>query len=689
MLAAGQTVTEEYKADDEVMTGTVKAAGGETVKEYKLIGTEKAPGATIGDVKYATITLAAASAADGDVIVVGKDAQEEIVVPEGKNITIDFAGHRITGKLTNNGEVILRSSVSGGNLYRYSTAAGADPIIDNGGTLTINDIDIRNEGTGSTQANGINNKSGGVVNFNSGVLRGITYGTGWAHAIINAGELNVTGGDIQTFAFGENNGSNIIGISMTGTAKMTMTGGNVYAQTAGKSVQNGNFTVAGIRLQGTSQVTVKGGTVKAVANNPAGFMEPFGIYLQSAGAAATVDGGKIYAETYNDYAFGVKAENGTLDVTGGKIYAAAYHNQKSPNIMGVAIEKAATVNVSGGYLCGYSQNAEKGETYGVRNRGTLNVSGGAFGYNKSGGNCSGIYTNGGTTNYADGVKLINGTAVENIAYAAKDGDVIVEQRDGDRFIGVDVMRDGKAAFSYNEYDKKGYVLNGFKTAGGETITKADFADLTDSTVLDAVYGKVPTYLFLGSSVTFGHANHESSFVNYIASMTDCKVIKEAVSGTTLTDSIANSYVDRLLKRVSKTEKIDHLIVQLSTNDATRDGVTIGTVTASDKKNLTDFNKNTTVGAMEYIIAYAKETWGCKVSFYTNPKFNNANYVTLLNRLDEIKAKWDIGVLDFYNYKDMESLDDATLSSYMADPIHPNAMGYEWMAKQFVNFLNQK
>ena len=52
-------------------------------------------------------------------------------------------------------------------------------------------------------------------------------------------------------------------------------------------------------------------------------------------------------------------------------------------------------------------------------------------------------------------------------------------------------------------------------------------------------------VFLGSSVTKGFAAYGKSFVDMIAARTGATCVKEAVSGTTLVDDNAKSYVTRL------------------------------------------------------------------------------------------------------------------------------------------------
>lgn len=193
----------------------------------------------------------------------------------------------------------------------------------------------------------------------------------------------------------------------------------------------------------------------------------------------------------------------------------------------------------------------------------------------------------------------------------------------------------------------------------------------------------PVYYFLGSSVTYGSANGGISFVDYIEDENDWKCIKKAVSGTTLVDNGATSYVQRMERQIKPGVEIDHLICQLSTNDASQNKK-LGTI--SESKNIDEFDTKTIIGAMEYIIAYAYETWDTPVSFYTNPKYNNKIYEIMIDSLYDLQEKWNIGIIDFYNYKNMEPLSNAQLNSYMSDSIHPNAEGYKWMADVMSDYL---
>ena len=200
------------------------------------------------------------------------------------------------------------------------------------------------------------------------------------------------------------------------------------------------------------------------------------------------------------------------------------------------------------------------------------------------------------------------------------------------------------------------------------------------------------YLFLGSSVTYGSASGGYSMADCLKETEGCKIYKEAVSGTTLVNNGSSSYVQRLILwgKKAKNTKYDHVIVQLSTNDATQNKP-LGKVSEScDKK---DFDTPTVAGAIEYIIAFSKETWNCHVSFYTGTKYDNANYKKMVDLLYDIGEKWGIGIIDLYNDPEMNAVSKKDYAKYMAnngtDGIHPTKLGYiEWWTPKFKAHLEK-
>lgn len=105
----------------------------------------------------------------------------------------------------------------------------------------------------------------------------------------------------------------------------------------------------------------------------------------------------------------------------------------------------------------------------------------------------------------------------------------------------------------------------------------------------------------------------------------------------------------------------------------REAQTAGKI--SESTNIDDFDTHTVAGAIEYIIAYAKNTWNCPVLFYTNPQYDSTEYEKMVRLLAEIEKKWEIGVIDMWNNESFNELSEEQYHLYMADSIHPTKAGY--------------
>ena len=200
---------------------------------------------------------------------------------------------------------------------------------------------------------------------------------------------------------------------------------------------------------------------------------------------------------------------------------------------------------------------------------------------------------------------------------------------------------------------------------------------------DAISGK--QIAWLGSSVTYGFASDGYSMVDAIEEEHFGAVCyKYAVSGTTLVNESEDSYVARL-KQIDTSVDLDMLVVQLSTNDATQ-GKTLGEI--SDGVDIDGFDTTTVAGAIEYIIAYAKNTWNCPVVFYTGTYYESAAYASMVELLLDVQEKWDIGVIDLWNDAEMTALyETEQYWKYMSDTIHPTALGYkEWWTPKFEEYM---
>ena len=183
--------------------------------------------------------------------------------------------------------------------------------------------------------------------------------------------------------------------------------------------------------------------------------------------------------------------------------------------------------------------------------------------------------------------------------------------------------------------------------------------------------KDKTVIFLGSSVTYGYGSMGVSFADYLEKTDGIHAVKEAVSGTTLVDVKDNSYVSRM-KTIDKEIKSDAFVCQLSTNDATKE-MPLGKI--SDSYDINDFDTQTIAGAIEYIIAYAKDTWNCPVVFYTQAKYDSDHYAKMVDLLLKIQDKWQITVIDFWNDAEINSISEDQRKLYLVDHIHPTKAGY--------------
>ena len=188
--------------------------------------------------------------------------------------------------------------------------------------------------------------------------------------------------------------------------------------------------------------------------------------------------------------------------------------------------------------------------------------------------------------------------------------------------------------------------------------------------------------WLGSSVTYGAASDGYSMAD---AMEDAhaatKSWKYAISGTTLVNEDASSYVARM-HQIDPSLPLDLFVVQLSTNDA-QGKKPLGEL--GESMDPADFDDTTITGAMETIIAYVKETWGCPVFFYSGTHFDSPEYQEMVDRMLEIRDKWGIGVVDLWNNEEMTAVTEKEeeISKLMGDPVHPFRDGYvNWWLPEF-------
>lgn len=188
---------------------------------------------------------------------------------------------------------------------------------------------------------------------------------------------------------------------------------------------------------------------------------------------------------------------------------------------------------------------------------------------------------------------------------------------------------------------------------------------------------------LGSSVVKGAASDDDAIAEYLGARLGCEYTKSAVNGTTLTDAGPESYIKRL-KKLDPGSGYDLFICQLSTNDATL------------KRPLGEISENgrldtgTVTGAIEYIITYARDTWGCPVVFFTGSHYDSERYDAMVTRLRELQKIYGIGVIDLWTDEEFNNISDEDRAVYMHDGIHPTRAGYrDWWGPEIEKQLLDK
>ncbi len=176
-------------------------------------------------------------------------------------------------------------------------------------------------------------------------------------------------------------------------------------------------------------------------------------------------------------------------------------------------------------------------------------------------------------------------------------------------------------------------------------------------------------LFLGSSVTKGYGSCGTSFADYLTKRYGLFAMKEAVGGTTLVTLDDTSYIPRLMGNSYSSIDFDVLVCQLSTNDAKK-GMPLGEIGT--------FDESTVIGAIETIIRYAEDLWGCDVIFYTGSHYDSENYDAMVKALYEVQKVYDIEIIDLWNDEAFNDITDEERGLYMLDDVHPTMAGYlEW------------
>ncbi|MCI2062922.1 MAG: InlB B-repeat-containing protein [Eubacteriaceae bacterium] len=354
---------------------------------------------------------AIASAASGDTITLGADitADQAIIVPAGKKITIDGAGHVIKRDaslktaaidVAEGADVTLKNITADGNAENVTSSVS---LITVEGTLTLD--------KGSTVQNNklqaVNARGGGIF--------------------VDGGTINISGGVVQgNSCYGTSDYYDDYaeggGIFLNAGASGTMTSGTIASNEAkakggGIGISNSHFAFSG-GLITSNNVEQTGGGI-------------FAYNTQKDLGSIDMSGGEITANTAGFGGGGVSAEMYTaFTMTAGRIIGNSGDSSAAVNV-----NSDAVMNMSGGEI---AQNTCTGSS------GTVSVSAGAV-LNMTGGT---IHDNSADGSYGGGI-VVYGNA-DNPGYAVLSGKAKVYNNRADLGGGIMVWGEENAVMDIED-----------------------------------------------------------------------------------------------------------------------------------------------------------------------------------------------------------------------------------------------
>ncbi len=201
---------------------------------------EKAVAAVVkpsGDVATFAKLADALAAADDAAVQLLTDVTESVVIPADKTITLDLAGHTLSGgtakgkaAITNNGALTIKDSSEDGSgrIIREDNGQPSYYVIDNQGTMTVESGTVYNN-SGDYKSGSSLVRNGGVKNEAVLNIKGGTFEQEKYIVIKNDdyGILNMTGGVIKTGASKQIDGKEYTSSGVQNWGQAVLSGGRI------------------------------------------------------------------------------------------------------------------------------------------------------------------------------------------------------------------------------------------------------------------------------------------------------------------------------------------------------------------------------------------------------------------------------------------------------------------------------
>ena len=213
---------------------------GNSVQSSTVTTTTKKYVAQIGSTKYETLAAAVNAAGTTETTILMLDnVKESVTIHSTKSIILNLSGKTVTGNMVNQGKLTIT-----GNGTLTSTKG---VTLTNEGTVYIEKTTITNKKEFDGNGFVFKNAKAGTAYMNSGNIVQLFGGT---HAVLNSGTLNINGGEISLV---EEGSSTALYISDGG--KVNMSGGLIDSTAFGLCVDDGNFSGTGGTITSANNIT--------------------------------------------------------------------------------------------------------------------------------------------------------------------------------------------------------------------------------------------------------------------------------------------------------------------------------------------------------------------------------------------------------------------------------------------------
>ena len=188
----------------------------------------------------------------------------------------------------------------------------------------------------------------------------------------------------------------------------------------------------------------------------------------------------------------------------------------------------------------------------------------------------------------------------------------------------------------------------------------------------------------GDSIAAGDGNNGKGYAELLGEKYGLRVTDYAKGGATIGSSTTNNIPTQVDNAIASGNTPDYILIEGGTNDIVN-SVSLGTVTTYF--GISNFDKNTTSGGLEYCLYKLKEAFpDAKIVFVSVHKMASRDYTKQTEcqkRCIEICEKWGVPVADIGRKGNLNTLmssmhkyTNPTTANPNGDKTHPNQLGYE-------------